>query len=115
MSLVDASNPYKPPASDDHPEPARSGPHPMAWLLLPMPFVLCLLILYGSTLIGRIGLVHFLLIGPLPLAVAISAAAAISEYLIRAPWHRIMIAASSIGVFLLWAYISTTFRLNPFP
>ncbi len=111
---MDESNPYKPPVSDEG-NARRFRLQGYAWLLLPIPFLICIAILYGSTWIGRIGLVHLLMIGPLPLGLSIASAIAISSRLVSGPWHRILIAVYCAGLFLLWSWISTTYRLNPFP
>jgi hypothetical protein len=112
---LDSTNPYQSPASHDSDRRNRFPVNRLGWLLLPVPFLVCGLVLYASTWIGRIGLLHLLMIGPLPLAVSIATAVAISTHLIRAPWHRILIVAYCIGLYFFWSYISITYRLNPFP
>lgn len=84
------------------------------WLLLPVPFLICGLILYLSTFLG-IGILHLLMISALPLGLSFASAVSISSYLIRAPWHRLLSGAYAVGLFFFWSHISRTFRLNPFP
>jgi hypothetical protein len=85
------------------------------WLLLPVPFLVCGIVLYGSTFIGQIGVLHLCMSSVLPMGLSIGTAVVISDYLIPTPWHRILIAAYGIGLFLFYSYIFANYLPHPFP
>jgi hypothetical protein len=84
-------------------------------MLLPVPFLICGAILHGSTLIGRIGIVHLLTISVLPMGLSMASAVGVSSYLIRSPWHYLLTTAYCIGLLYFWAAIVEAYDLNPFP
>lgn len=106
---MNADNPYTPPDAGKDTKTSRT-----AWLLLPVPFLICGAILYLSTFL-RVSILHLLMIGVLPLGLSIASAVAISSFLVRPPWYGLLIAAYVISLYLMWSYFSTMYRLNPFP
>lgn len=85
------------------------------WLLLPIPFLVCGIVLYGSTFIGQIGVLHLSMTSVLPMGLSMGLGVVISDYLIPRPWHRILIAAYVIGLFYFYSYIFANYLPHPFP
>ena len=110
---MDSGTPHEPPGSGD----GKAQATPMKvwrWMLLPVPFLICGAILYGSTFIERIGFAHLMMISVLPMGLAIVSAVQIASYLVRSPWRYILVAAYCIGLYFFWGYLVVTYGLNPF-